>query len=190
MNPLQDLEISTEGHFEKQIFNPFDLQKVLIGESNDPNIKFFNDKFEAADSPYFSIDEFVSSSQKLLKKSFSILHINIRSLKKKSEKLREYLSLLKRDFSVVALTKRWCNDNKTAQNSSLQLPNYTPIDQIRNNGQRGGGVVIYFHNSLDFKIPKKQSMNSNDTEYPCIQIIRKNAKNIIVSCIYRPPGSS
>ena len=26
MNPLQDLDISTEGHFEKQIFNPFDFQ--------------------------------------------------------------------------------------------------------------------------------------------------------------------
>ena len=34
MNPLQDLGISTEGHFEKQIFNPFDFQNVLIDESN------------------------------------------------------------------------------------------------------------------------------------------------------------
>ena len=34
---------------------------------------------------------------------------------------------------------------------------------------------------------KKQSINSNDLECACIEIIRKNAKNIIVSCIYRPP---
>ena len=39
MNQLQDLDISTKGHFKKQIFNPFDYQKVLIDESNDPNIK-------------------------------------------------------------------------------------------------------------------------------------------------------
>ena len=116
MNPLQDLDISTEGHFEKQIFNPFDFQKVLIDEVNDPDINFFNDKSEIVDSSYFSIDEFNSTSKKLLKNYFSILHINIRSLNKNFKKLREYLSLVKRDFSVVALTKTWCNDNKAAQN--------------------------------------------------------------------------
>ena len=116
MNPLQDLDISTEGHFEKQIFNPFDFQKVLIDEVNDPDINFFNDKSEIVESSYFSIDEFNSTSKKLLKNYFSILHINIRSLNKNFKKLREYLSLLKRDFSVVALTKTWCNDNKAAQN--------------------------------------------------------------------------
>ena len=78
-----------------------------------------NDKPEAVDSPYFSIDEFISSSQNLLKNSFSILRINIRSLNKNLEKLREYLSLVKRDFNVVALTETWCNDDQAAQNSSL-----------------------------------------------------------------------
>ena len=66
MNPLQDLDVSTEGHFEKQIFNPFDFQKVLIDESNDPDINLLSDKSETVDSPYFSIDELFSSSQKLL----------------------------------------------------------------------------------------------------------------------------
>ena len=89
MNPLQDLDISTEGHFKKQIFNPFDFKKVLTEESNDPDINFFNNKSEAVDSPYFSVNEFISSSQKLLKNSFSIMHIDIRSLNKFFEKLRE-----------------------------------------------------------------------------------------------------
>ena len=89
MNPLQDLDISTEGHFKKQIFNPFDFKKVLIEESKDPDINFFNNKSEAVDSPYFSVNEFISSSQKLLKNSFSIMHIDIRSLNKIFEKLRE-----------------------------------------------------------------------------------------------------
>ena len=48
-------------------------------------------------------------------------------------------------------------------------------------------MVLYVHNSLNFKILKKQSINSNDLECACIEIVRKNAKNIIVSCIYRPP---
>ena len=64
-------------------------------------------------------------------------------------------------------TETWCNDDQAAQNSSLQLPNYALIYQIRNNGQRGGGLAIYVHNSLDFKIPKKQSINSSDIECVC-----------------------
>ena len=48
-------------------------------------------------------------------------------------------------------------------------------------------MVLYVHNSLNFKILKKLSINSNDLECACIEIVRKNAKNIIVSCIYRPP---
>ena len=159
----------------------------MIDEGNDPDINFFNDKSETVDTPYFNADEFNSSSDKLLKNSFSILHINIRSLNKNFEKLREYLCLVKRDFSVAYLTETWCNDEKATQNSLLQLPNYTPIHQIRKNGQRGGGVVLYVHNSLNFKILKKQSINSNDLECSCIEIFRKNAKNIIVSCIYQPP---
>ena len=66
MNPLNDLDISTEGHFEKQIFNPFDFQIVLIDEVNDPDINFFKDKSEIVDSSYFSIDEFNSTSEELL----------------------------------------------------------------------------------------------------------------------------
>ena len=94
---------------------------------------------------------------------FSTLHINIRSSNKNFEKLKKKiwkgsifnLSLVKRDFSVVALTDMWCNDDKAVQNSLLQLPNYTTIHQIRNNDHRGGVVAVYVHNSLDFKIPKK-----------------------------------
>ena len=56
MNLLQDLGTATEGHFEKQIFYPFDIQKALIDERNNPNINFFNDKSEDVDLPYFSID--------------------------------------------------------------------------------------------------------------------------------------
>ena len=69
----------------------------------------------------------------------------------------------------------------------LQLPNYTAIHQIMNNGQRGGCVVINVHDSLGFKIPKKQSINGDDMECACIGLIRKNVKNVIVSRIYRPP---
>ena len=54
----------------------------------------------------------------------------------------------------------WCNGNKAAKNSLLQLPNQTPIHQIRNNGQKGGSVTLFVHNSLDFKIKKKKKLKA------------------------------
>ena len=43
----------------------------------------------------------------------------------------------------MALTGTCCNDAKAAQNLLLQLPNYTPTYQIKNNEQRGGGVFFF-----------------------------------------------
>ena len=43
-------------------------------------------------------------------------------------------------------------------------------------------MALYVHNSIDFK-KKNQSINGNDIECTCTEIISKNAKNIIVSCI-------
>ena len=39
---------------------------------------------------------------------------------------------------------------------------------------------------LILKYQKSQSINNNNIECACIEIIRKNVKNIIASCIYQP----
>ena len=81
-------------NFENVLFNPFDSQNMLGDENNDPDINFFNEKSEAVNSPYYNVDKF-NSSRNLLKNSFSVLDINIRSINKNFEKLREYLSHVK-----------------------------------------------------------------------------------------------
>ena len=73
---------------------------MLSDENNDPDISFFNEKSEAVNSPYYNVDKCNCSSQNLLKNSFSVLHINIRSMKKYFEKLREYLSHVKGNFRI------------------------------------------------------------------------------------------
>ena len=76
-------------NFENIFFNPFDSQNILSGENNDPDINFFNEKYEAVNSPYYNVYKFSSSSQNLVKNSFSVLHINIRCMNKNFQKLRE-----------------------------------------------------------------------------------------------------
>ena len=152
-------------------------------ENNDPDVSFFNEKSEAVNLPDYNVGEFNFSFQNLPKNSFSVFHINTWSMNKNFEKLREYLS----DVKGNALTDTGCNDDKVDKNSLWQLPNYTAIHQIRNIGQKGGGIGLYIHNSLHYKIPKNENINNNDIECLNIENVSKASKNIIISCIYRPP---
>ena len=163
-------------NFDNIYFNPFDSQKIFSDENDDPDLNFFNKKSEAVNLSYYNVDKLNSSSQNLLKNSFSVLHINIRSINKNLEKLCEYLSHVKRNFSTIALTETWCSDDKADKNSLWQLPNYTAIHQISNSGQKGGGIALYVHSSLNFKIPKNKNINNNYIEYLNIKIIRKHLK--------------
>ena len=149
-------------NFENILFNPFDSQNVLSDENNDPAINFFNEKSEALNSPYYNVEKFNSSSQNLLKNSFSVFHINIRSVNKNFQKLREYPSHANENFSIIALTETWCSDDKADKNSIRKLPHYKAIHQIRNSDQKGGAIALYVHNSLNYKIPKNKNINNND----------------------------
>ena len=86
----------------------------MSDENNDPDINFFNEKSEA---PHYNVDKFNFFSLNLLKNSFFVLHINIRSMNKNFEKLHEYLSHVKGNFSIIAFTETWCSGDKTDKNS-------------------------------------------------------------------------
>ena len=98
---LEENEFWCWKNFENILFNPFDSQNILSDENNDPDINFFKEKSEAVNSPYYLVDKFNSSSQNLLKNSFSILHINIRSMNKNFEKLGEYLSHVNGNYQIT-----------------------------------------------------------------------------------------
>ena len=186
MYPLRSVNNTSEESLERKLFNPFDFQQIMDNEGNDPDPSFFNDHSEAVSSPYYTIDEFSCAPNSLLKNSFSILQINIRSMNKNFEKLQEYLNVVKGKFSIIALTETWCNDDRADKNSVWQISNYTPIHQIRQTGQKGGGIALFVHNNFDFKIIKRGNICNDDIEYLTVEILRSKYKNIIFSCIYRP----
>ena len=114
-----------------------------------------------------------------------IFHVNIRSLDKNFEKLQDFLSELKGEFSVIALTETWFTDHKTGKDSLLQISNSTPVYQKKQITQRAR-IAAFIHNKLDFKILKKLNNNNNDIENLTIKIFQDHSKNILVSVIYRP----
>ena len=89
------------------------------------------------DSKYYTEDQLIQFSSTLETKTFSIFHLNIRSLNKNIENLQNLVSVLKGHFKIIALTETWCRDTAT-KNSIYQIPNYTVIHKTRKEKQGGG----------------------------------------------------
>ena len=53
------------------------------------------------------------------------------------------------------------------------LPNYTSIHQVRKQ-KKEGGVSLYIHQSMEFKIRKDLSINSDDVESISVEICIDN----------------
>ena len=70
-------------NFENLKFDAFELKEVLLGNSNNPNKNIYNN-IKAIDTQYYFLSELLSLSEKLHinSESFSMIHINIRSVKK------------------------------------------------------------------------------------------------------------
>ena len=58
-------------------------EETLLNNACDPDLKFFNLKTQNFDTPYILTEEFKKFHDTSCDDSFSILHLNIRSIKKK-----------------------------------------------------------------------------------------------------------
>ena len=83
MNPeycLANIQDKNSANSQENVFDLFDFHHNLNNANNDPDINFFKNKFDVADSPYFSLEEIPCKAEKFLGNSFSLFHINIRSI--------------------------------------------------------------------------------------------------------------
>ena len=69
------------------------------------------------------------------------MHLNIRSIPKNIDKLSNYLTLLDLQFSIIALSETWLN-NETSE--LCELPEYRSIHLTRPS-RKGGGVSMYVY---------------------------------------------
>ena len=116
--------------------------------------------------------------------TFSLLHVNARSLNKNYDDLSTFLTTLKNfRFSVIGVTETWLHSNSPP---IFSLDNYNMIRADLAAG-RGGGVAIYLNNQLTFR--KRPDLHFEGTKDIFIEIINDSDKNIIVGVIYRPPNN-
>ena len=71
---------------------------------------------------------------------------------KNIDKLKDFLNDVKEKFSVIVLSETWIDENKADLNSLFHIPNYSFIHEKRKTNHKGGGLGIYIHKTLDYKI--------------------------------------
>ena len=181
----------TTENFENKRFNPFLNQgKILLDNNSDPDENFFDEtSFSKIDAQYFSLAELKENHNALDNRSFSILHVNIRSLNKNFGNFKSMLSDLSYDFSVICVSETWCSNDSFQNNSDYNLSQYNSVHQERK-GKRGGGVCVYINKKYNFKYRTDFSASDENHETLSIEIMHKNSKNIIVNTCYRPPNAN
>ena len=179
-------------------FNLFDLdndehRSTRVLEDADPDTNFFKETLnKTAAKCYITLEEefnniynhYNLSSDRLL----SLLHLNVRSIAKNLDHLRNYLKLLTHEFAIIGFTETWFNDVTV---SRYKLENYNQVSNYRRT-KKGGGVTLSIHKSITFKERQEWKVLNPDIETVFAELEKtffKTPRNVLIGVIYRPPNS-
>ena len=157
---------------------------ILLDSACDPDLNFFNKYVKNFDTKYLSPGDLKYFIEKPVTNLFSILHLNIRSIKKNFDNFKNFLCSLDFTFSVICFSETWLDK---LNSFTYDLPNYTSIHQKRSD-RKGGEVSIYIHNSLNFINRPDLSIDCDDIESLTLKIISDYMWNTLVNVLYRPPN--
>ena len=101
-------------------FNPFSNNKNLSDSNQDLDVNFFLDNIPSLDTKYFSpFDVEIGFSKLEFPDIFSVLYLNIRSLKKNLEDYKELYKTVNLKFSIVCFSETWADDSKLESDSLI-----------------------------------------------------------------------
>ena len=113
--------------------------------------------------------------------------MNARSLNSNFREIDDYLSSLNYQFDIIAISETWVSE---PEHNKFNINGYDVYHTNRKN-KRGGGVALYVKQELACKFLSCESLVVDDLFECCtLEILISGHRNIIVSCIYRCPGSN
>ena len=170
----------TEVDFKKyddMIFNPlrFDSNNT---EKNYSDVVHNNDDIH--ECPYLTPEEF-STDPNVNRGNFNLLNINIRSLSKNFDGLKECIKEINNKFSVIGISETHLKDTPSQY---YNLPGYS-IEYTNRIGREKGGVCLFVSDKMKYKL-RKDLCHANDNYESCfIEIESQNSKNVVVGVVYR-----
>lgn len=121
-----------------------------------------------------------------LDKGFSLIHFNCRSLYKRFDAINDFLNNLKGKFKLIALSETWIDEER---GDAFHMDGYTLYHFNRKN-RKAGGVAFFVSSDLKSKVVQSMTIALDDLmECITVEIDLEKSRNIMVTCIYRKPGS-
>lgn len=172
---LDNMELKT---FQYTDHNVLDIENDI-----DPDNNFFSN---ITDNCCYYTDEQYNQTIKTDNK-LSIIHFNSRSMYANFSNIKDYLNKFTKPFKIIAISETWIKADK---GMDFELDGYE-LNHINRKNKSGGGVAVYVDKDLNYRVVENMS-TAVDNLFECItiEICREKNKNVIISCIYRAPGSS
>ena len=178
-------------NYQDIVFSPFEINdndKDFPFGDVDPDSQYFNNiAYQLqTNSNYYnegSLNAYLDTNNVSVD-SFSIAHLNIRSISAHLSEFQACMDDIRHPFSVYAFTETWLNETNQA---CYGLPGYNHVNVVRQ-GRTGGGVSLFVSDVLEFNEIHELTGINNVMESVFIEISLCNI-NIIVGAIYRPPDT-
>ena len=106
-----------------QFFHHFLVNEELQNNELDPDVNYYLDEISSIDTKYYAHDEVKDQLKSLQLNSFSVLHLNIRSMKKHFQDFHNFIESLNSKFSAICLSETWLQAHAISD-SNFQLPGY------------------------------------------------------------------
>ena len=150
----------------------------------DPDSQFYSAQATSNCNNYLP-EEFNNICTSLPDTSFSVLHVNARSLNKNLENLTSLLLTCNYPFTIIAVSETWATELNMCY---LNIPGYCSSGKQR--PSRGGGTLWYIRENIPFINRPDMDAYSNDTTCQSVFIELTGMKQkTIIGCIYRAPGN-
>ena len=163
----------------------------------DPDLHALNGQYMTnalTSSSYYLSHTFKSKLQNnnVVRESFSVIHLNIRSANANLKYFKPYLDVLDHDWTCIGLTETWFKDDTFSQ---FSIPGYhsDPALHTYRRDRDGGGASLFIREECMYKIRKDLTFLEDYIETVFVEISNtclNMDKNVIVGVVYRPPGAN
>ena len=113
--------------------------------------------------------------------SFSLLHLNARSLSCNFDNVCSLLGSIKHSFSFIGVTESWLKPNSPPL---FDIQGYKMLRADRPTG-RGGGAVLYVKEGIQYRVINGIP-DSPDFQTIFVEVEKSVGKNVVVGVTYRP----
>lgn len=186
--------INSWEELENELLNPFYLNNIHVPEFSDidPDINYYNSSLSNnLNCKYYNEDSLNGriASELVNIPTFSLVHLNIRSIQKNLNNFDLYLHNLDIKFDIIGLTETWLNENNADR---YRLSGYN-VEHNTRKGKKGGGVSIFIKEHINHKTRSELNNMSKHVESIFIEVDKSSVngiKNTVIGVIYRPPDSN